>query len=369
MPLNLTQVVNEIEKLFPLYLAEPGDKVGLQVGDPNQKVHRILIVLDVTLAVVKEAVRNKVNLIISHHPLIYNPLSSLATSSPLAQMVTRLIEHKIGVYVAHTNLDFAPEGTIRYLAEVLALQKQKNLIPFDKTNLRKMVVFIPSTHLDKVAQAMFDAGAGVIGNYSECSFRTEGIGTFRAGDSTHPFLGKVGKREYVKEVRLETIVPGALIPKVVSAMIHAHPYEEVAYDIYPLANPHPQATVCVSGRLAKPAKLVDFAKTIKNKLQIDTIRIVGDMNRIVKTVAVVTGSGMSLLDTICKAEIDVFVTGDVKYHQARVAELYQLAILDVSHYTSEIIYLPRLKKKLTSALPAEISILVSKHSSDPIQTI
>ncbi|MDI6783657.1 MAG: Nif3-like dinuclear metal center hexameric protein, partial [bacterium] len=369
MPTKLSEIVATLEKSFPLYLAEPGDKIGLQIGDPNQSIRRILLTLDIISEVVAEAIKNKVNLIISHHPLIYTPLPSLVTSSPLARMITHLIEKHIAVYIAHTNLDFAPDGTTRYLANLIGLQEQKNLIPFDKPNLKKLVVFVPTTHLDHLTQAIFDAGAGVIGNYSECSFRTEGTGTFRAGDTARPFIGEVGKLELAKEIRFETIVPGAVLSKVITAMINAHPYEEVAYDIYPLDNPHPQAVVCLSGKLAKPIKLIDFAKFVKKKLKLDTLRIVGNQNRRIQTAAVVAGSGMSFFDAIKHSGVDVFLTGDVKYHQAQDAELHHLALLDIGHYPSEGIYLPILKKKLAAALPQTVAISISKQNQNPFKTI
>jgi dinuclear metal center YbgI/SA1388 family protein len=369
MPIALAEITNQIEKLFPPFLAEPTDKIGLQIGNPNLPIRRMLLTLDITPAVVDEAIRNKINLIISHHPLIYTPLSSLVGSFPLEQMITNLIENKIAVYIAHTNLDFAPEGTTQYLATLLELQGRKILFPFDKPNLKKLVVFVPTSHIDNVAQAVFDAGAGVIGNYSECSFRTEGTGTFRAGDNACPFLGKAGILESAKEIRLETIVPGALLSKVIPAMINAHPYEEVAYDIYPLDNPHPQAAVCIFGTLARPVKLIAFAKTVKKKLNLETLRMVGDQNRMIKTAAVVAGSGMSFFDSIKHSGVDVLLTGDIKYHKAREAELHNLALLDIGHYPSEVIYLPVLKRKLATILPKGIEIIVSKESRNPFKII
>lgn len=368
MATTLAQVADIIETLYPLYLALPEDRIGLQLGNPAQLVNRILITLDINPAVVEEAIKTKSNLIIAHHPLIFTPLSVLTTKSPLGRILYNLIEHHIAVYIAHTNLDFASDGTTRYISNLLGLQQQKNLIPFTETKLKKLVVFIPTTHIDQVAQSIFDAGAGVIGNYSECSFRTQGTGTFRAGNKAKPFLGKIGKLESVEEVRFETIVPEVKLAKVISAMLASHPYEEVAYDIYPLDNPHPQSVLCISGKLIRPMKLAGFAKLVKQKLKLETIRIVGNQNRIIRTAAVIAGSGMSLLDSVVNSSVDVFLTGDIKYHQAREAELAGLALLDIDHYSSEIIYLPTLKKKLATVLPSVISIQISKECSNPIQT-
>lgn len=369
MAITVAKVVDTIETIYPPYLAEPGDKIGLQLGNPNQPVNRVLLTLDITPTVVEEAIKTKTNLIIAHHPLIYTPLSTLTTASPLERMLIKLIEHHIAVYIAHTNIDFAPDGTTRYLANLIGLQDQKNLIPFTHAKLKKLVVFIPSTHIDQVAQSIFDAGAGVIGNYSECSFRTQGIGTFRAGDNAKPFLGKVGQLESADEIRFETIVPEAVLARVISAMLRVHPYEEVAYDIYPLDNPHPQSAICISGKLTKPMKLAEFANQVKRNLKLDTIRIIGKPNRVIGTAAVIAGSGMSLLNAVVNFGVDVFLTGDIKYHQAREAELAQLALLDIGHYTSEIIYLPVLKKKLTAVLPKSIVLSISKKLENPFTTL
>jgi dinuclear metal center YbgI/SA1388 family protein len=368
MPLFLSQLIDIFEKTYPPYLAAPGDRIGLQLGNPDQPINRILVTLDITPPVVDEAIKTKTNLIIAHHPLIYTPLSTLTTASPLERLLIKLIEHHIAVYIAHTNIDFAPDGTTRFLANLLGLQEQKNLVPFNEAKLKKLVVFIPSTHIDQVAQSIFDAGAGVIGNYSECSFRTQGTGTFRAGDKAKPYLGKIGQFESADEIRFETIVPEAILARVISAMLRVHPYEEVAYDIYSLDNPHPQSAICISGKLAKPMKLAEFAKQVKQQLKLDTIRIIGKPNRIIRTAAVIAGSGMSLLDSVINAGVDVFLTGDIKYHQAREAELAELALLDIGHYPSEIIYIPILKQKLTAVLPKGISILISKKCFNLIQT-
>jgi dinuclear metal center YbgI/SA1388 family protein len=367
MPFLLSQLIDVFEEIYPRYLAEPGDKIGLQLGNPNQSVQRILLTLDITPTVVEEAIKTKTNLIIAHHPLIYTPLSTIVSNSPLEQMIAKLIEHHIAVYIAHTNLDFAPDGTTRYLANLLGLLEQKSLVPFTHAKLKKLVVFIPATHIDKVAQSIFDAGAGVIGNYSECSFRSQGIGTFRAGDKAKPFLGKIGKLESASEIRFETIVPEAVLAQVISAMLRSHPYEEVAYDIYPLDNPHPQSAICISGKLAKPIKLAEFAKQIKRNLKLDIIRFIGKPNRIIKTAAVIAGSGMSVLNSVINAGVDAFLTGDIKYHQAREAELANLALIDIGHYPSEIIYLPILKKKLAAVLPTGISLTISKKIENPFK--
>ncbi|MCX7918994.1 MAG: Nif3-like dinuclear metal center hexameric protein [bacterium] len=366
MPILLHQLIDVFEKIYPPYLAEPNDRIGLQIGDPNQPVRRVLLTLDITPAVVQEAVKDKSNLIISHHPLIYQPISTIVTNSPITLMITQLIKNNIAVYIAHTHIDFAPEGTTKHLATLLGLQEQRQLIPFDKPKLKKLVVFIPTTHLEKVAQAMFDAGAGIIGNYSECSFRTEGTGTFRPGVQANPFLGKVGEREYAAEVRLETIVPEVLLSQVISAMVRAHPYEEVAYDIYPLDNPHPQAVVCISGKLASPIRLMEFAHEVKSHLKLDSIRIVGNLQKRVQSIAVIAGSGMNYFDTIKKHPgIDVFITGDIKYHQAREAESLNIALLDIGHYPAEMLYLPILRKKLATALSKDIELIITSKCSNP----
>ncbi len=367
---KIQDIIDVLETMFPPYLAESWDKVGLQVGNPKTPGKKIFLTLDVTESSVKEAIQQKANFIISHHPFIFDPITSLVDSETHTRIISLLLKNKISVYVAHTNLDFAPGGTCHSLAEELKLQDIRGLSPVYEQKYKKIVVFVPSTHLEKVSQAMFHAGAGVIGDYSSCSYRIDGTGTFKGSESSNPFLGKAGQLETVKETRLEILVPANKVPDVLKAMRSTHPYEEVAYDIYPLENPHPQASKGVIGTLSKVVKLDTWAKEVKSLLRLKGLRVIGRPDKKIRTAAIVTGSGSDFIADAVREKCDALLTGDMKYHQALHALDIGLAVLDVGHYPSEARYMPVLAKRLNKtfkSLDWQIPIIVSKTGSDPFR--
>jgi dinuclear metal center YbgI/SA1388 family protein len=367
---KIQDIINILETMFPPHLAESWDKVGLQVGNPKTPVKKIFLTLDVTETAVKEAIQQKTNLIISHHPFIFDPIKSLVDSEVHTHIISLLLKNKISVYVAHTNLDFSPGGTCHSLAEELKLQNIGGLSPVYEQKHKKIAVFVPSSHLEKVSQAMFSAGAGIIGDYSSCSYRIDGTGTFKGSESSKPFFGKAGQLETVKETRLEMLVPANKVQDVLKAMRSAHPYEEVAFDIYPLENPHPQASKGVIGTLSKIEKLDSWAKEVKSLLRLKGLRVIGKPEQKIRTVAIVTGSGSDFITDAVREKCDALVTGDMKYHQALHALDLGLAVLDVGHYPSEERYMPVLAKRLNKTFKSlnwQIPIVVSKTGSDPFR--
>lgn len=343
-------VVNMIEKLAPKKMALEWDNPGLAVGDFAAKINKILITLTVTFEVISYAAKNGFNMIISHHPMIFKPIKSLRRDLPLGKMLYEAVKHDINIYSAHTNLDIAQDGVNDVLAGVLELE---DVTPLKKTSeeaLKKITVFVPRGYEDAVRNAMGDAGAGFIGNYSHCSFNVAGTGTFKPGEGTKPFIGEKGKIETVEEVRIETIVPEALVRKVINAMIKVHPYEEVAYDIYPLENTGKDFGLGRVGKMKNPVSLKSLCEIVKQKLSIPYVKVSGEPAREISKVAVCGGAGGDLISAAAFAGADVLITGDVKYHDALEAKASGLAVIDAGHFSTENLVLPVLVRHLQTEL-------------------
>jgi len=320
--------------LYPPDLAEDWDNVGLQAGDATLPVSRVLVALDPGEAAVEQARQRDCQALLSHHPLILSPLKSITPADDTGRTLLAAIRNNITLIAAHTNLDSARSGLNDWLAARLGLLQPEPLMTAP-VELLKLVVFVPATHADEVAEALFAAGAGEVGNYAHCSFRVAGQGSFRPGENTQPYIGSPGRDERVEEVRIETILPRRLSRKVIDKMCRAHPYEEVAYDLYPLSNRFENAGLGRIGRLAEPMTLECFALQVKQALGTSTVRTVGDREHKVTKVAVCGGSGASLLAEADRRGADVLVTGDVKYHEARQAEQRGIALVDAGHFGTE----------------------------------
>lgn len=343
-------IMQIIENLAPKKYALEMDNVGLQVGDPNNEINKILVALNVSNEVVDEAIKKGSNMIVSHHPLIFNKLSSVRNDLYIGEVIHKLIKNDINVYCAHTNLDIAPGGVNDVLAKELKLESVKPLQITNYDSFKKIVVFVPKQYVDNVINALANAGAGCIGNYSHCTFRAEGKGTFMPLEGTNPFIGKTGKIEEVEEYRIETVVIESKLKKAVRAMLNAHPYEEVAYDIYNLDNEGKPLGLGRIGTLSHPISLKELIQTVKEILEINSVKLAGDLNRNVKKIAVCGGSGASLIHHASFKGADVLITGDVKYHQAQEAVNLGLAIIDVGHWESEKLILPVLAATIKKGL-------------------
>lgn len=280
-------IIQIVEEFAPKYLAYEDDKIGLQLGTLNKEIKKVMITLDVLENVVDEAIEKGVDLIISHHAIIYKPLKALRTDLPQGKLYEKLIKNDITVYVAHTNLDAAENGVNDTLASYLNLKEIELLEPSHSERLKKLVVFVPQTHQKVILDALTANGAGWIGNYSHCSFNMTGIGTFMPREGTNPYIGEEGKLEQVNEVRIETIIPESKQNQAIRAMLNVHPYEEVAYDIYPLDRQGKAYGIGRIGKLEDSMTLLDFSNYIKEKLHIDGIRVTGDLAKKVKKIAVV----------------------------------------------------------------------------------
>ncbi|PYI51746.1 Nif3-like dinuclear metal center hexameric protein [Paenibacillus flagellatus] len=347
-------VVQLVEKLAPKHYAVPDDKIGLQLGSLRKDITTVLVALDVTDEVVEEAIRLKAELIVAHHAIIYRPLAHLQTDTPAGRLYEKLIKHDIAVYIAHTNLDVADGGVNDMMARALGLDVVGHLEDVHTDKLKKLVVFVPETHEEQVREAMFAAGAGGIGHYSHCSFNIPGTGTFLPSEGTDPFIGKPGKLERVREVRIETVVPQSAEKRIVQSMLKAHPYEEVAYDLYPMELTGRTFGLGRVGRLPSPARLDAFAEQVKQAFDVPFVRVVGDPAREVKKVAVLGGSGSRYVRHAMFAGADVLVTGDIDYHTAQDALAAGLAIVDPGHNAEKI-----LKKHVAEWLQARLDEMKS----------
>jgi dinuclear metal center YbgI/SA1388 family protein len=366
--------VNDIIKIFdewaPNWAAWEKDNIGLQVGNEQNKITKVLVTLDVTKQTISEAITRKAELIISHHPLLFRPISKITASETIGNLILQLVEHRIALFSAHTNLDFAQGGVSFILAKTLGLENIRFLSPI-KNTLAKIVVFVPEKHCKQVMDAMTQAGAGVIGEYTSCSFGTKGRGSFRGSASSNPFIGKQKKMEFVEELRLEMITPRANVNKVVAAMKESHPYEEVAYDIYFLENSNPNFGMGALGTLPKTQSLSTYLNTVKRTLGSKALRFTGNTAKKIRHVAVCSGSGSDLLSDAINAGADVFITADVRYHKFQSA-IDRIALVDAGHWETEQIILKTIADRLRSATRAmeeQLKVFITKYITNPIQTI
>ena len=333
MTMRIKDIIKLITDEAALSLQESYDNSGLIIGDETAVVERVLLAVDVTEDVVKEAVSKKCGLIIAHHPLIFKGLKTINPKNQVERIVLFAIQNNIAIAAMHTNLDNYQFGVNAKLAEVLGLKNLKILSPI-KLGLRKLIVFVPEKHAEKVRKALFDAGAGNIGAYDSCSFNTSGIGTFKAGENTNPFVGEQGKLHEEAEIRVETVVPSHKLSQVLSTMLAAHPYEEVAYDIFPLENNNPTAGAGMIGELDQALDEQAFLSMVSEKLKVPVLRHTAFINKKIRKVAVCGGSGVFLLPQAKSADVEAFVTGDVKYHDFFEADS-KLLMVDAGHYETE----------------------------------
>ncbi len=331
--MKIAEAITLIEEIAPLTLQESYDNSGLLLGERSDNITAILCTLDITPEVIDEAVAYKANLIVCHHPVLFGNLKSLTGKSVSEKVILQAVRNHIAIYAAHTSLDNAFHGVNAILCDKLKLQNCKVLSPREDY-LYKLVTFVPMSHSDKVRNAIFDAGAGHIGNYDSCSYNISGQGTFRAGNNTNPFVGEKGKLHFEDEIRIETIVPADKLTILIATLKNAHPYEEVAYDIYPLRNEYSRAGSGMVGDLEEPMKPEKFLNYLKSTFGIPVIRYAGNINKDISRVALCGGAGMFLLNRAIQEKADAFLTGDIKYHQFFDAE-EKLLLCDIGHYESE----------------------------------
>lgn len=329
----IANIIEYLEAIAPLTYQENYDNCGLITGSSSWNCTGVLISLDATEDVIAEAIHKKCNLLISHHPIIFKGLKKINGKDYVEQAIITAIKHDIAIYAIHTNLDNVENGVNGKMADVLELTSRSILLP-KPANLKKLFTFVPLNKAEEVRSAIFLSGGGHIGNYSECSFTVEGSGTFKAGEGTDPYVGKKGERHLEKEVKIEVVFPAFLENRVVEAMITAHPYEEVAYDIVELANAHPGVGSGLIGELKEAMEEYAFLELLKQRFNLQLIRHSPFTGRLVKRVAICGGAGSFLITNALRKRIDFFITADVKYHEFFDAN-GKLVIADIGHYESE----------------------------------
>ena len=361
------EIIKYLEEWAPKGIAWSKDNTGLQVGNLDNKIKNILLSLDLSNEVIKEAIDTKCNFIFTHHPLLFHPLKKLdLLNDQTAGMIKKLIDNNITLYSAHTNLDFTKHGVSYQLAKRLEL-KQIRFLKNLSDNQVKLTVFIPLSHLNKVAETIHQAGGGIIGEYSHCSFRTKGTGTFKGSAKSNPSVGNKGKTEFVEEVKLEVLVDDWKLGQVINSMKIAHPYEEVAYDIFSLKNDNVNYGFGAIGKLESGMSVKEFLDFVSSKLKINSFRYSAGKKKKIETVGLCGGSCSELIDCATSKNADAFITADLKYHSFRDAE-DKILLVDAGHYETEIPVLDEVQKRLMKFIDKreKIKVLKFKGSTNPI---
>jgi dinuclear metal center YbgI/SA1388 family protein len=365
--MTIGEFQHSFELTTPPGAAWKHDNIGLLIGRPDAGITNIIVSLDVTMEIAQEAVRKKANLIVAHHPVIFQPLKTVTSRTSGGRLILYLIEHGIAVYAAHTNFDSVRHGVSFALAARLGLTDIEVLSPLRDT-LTKIAVFVPPSHVDDVAHAMHEQGAGMFTKYDECSFRTDGVGTFKPMNHARPFAGSVGTLEKAQEVRIEMLAERWKVNAIVGAMIDAHPYEEVAYDVYTLENRNTEYGLGAVGMLRAPMKAEKFLRQVKRLLGAEGLRYAGDAGKMIMRVAVCGGSGADQVEEARRSGADAFVTADMKYHAMQEAAEH-LLIVDAGHYETEHIALAPLSDQIRGigiTHGARCKINVTEYTTNPI---
>lgn len=331
--MNIQTILSHLESMAPPSLQESYDNAGLLTGQPDWPCTGVLCTLDATEAVIQEAITRQCNLVVAHHPIIFGGLKKINGKNYVEKTIITAIKNDIAIYAIHTNLDHVLAGVNGKIAEKLGLIDTQILSPKEST-LKKLFTFVPVAQAEAVRDALFEAGGGHIGHYSECSFGVEGTGTFKGAADTKPFAGTPGQRQYEKELKIELIFPAWLQAPLVKALVAAHPYEEVAYDVVNLANVHPGIGSGLTGKLPQPMAEKDFLRLLKTQFNLQVIRHTPFTGKPVEQVALCGGAGSFLVLKALASGADVFVTGDMKYHEFFDAN-GRMMIADIGHFESE----------------------------------
>lgn len=362
--MTVKDITKILEELAPLHHAEDFDNVGLLVGDYNMTVTGVLVTLDTLENVVDEAIARKCNMIVSFHPIIFSGLKKITGSNYVERVVMKAISNNIAIYSMHTALDNSMMGVNAKICEVLGLQDPKILIPKAGT-IKKLTTYAPIESADKVKAALFEAGAGEIGQYSNCSFSTEGLGSFKAGEGTNPTLGNIGETHFEKEAQINMIFSVEKEKSVLKALFESHPYEEVAYEIFTLENTNQDIGMGMVGTLENEMDEVPFLELVKKSMNASVVRHSKLLGKKVKKVAVLGGSGAFAISAAKRAQADVFITSDLKYHQFYEAE-GEVVLADIGHFETEQFTKDLLVGYLIKKIP-NFAISLSESITNPIK--
>lgn len=362
--MKLKEITNYLESFAPLSYQESYDNAGLICGDETMEIAAALICLDSTEAVIDEAIAGGFNLVIAHHPIVFSGIKKLNGKNYIERVLLKAVKNNIAIYAAHTNLDNMHNGVNAKICEKLNLINCRILSP-QKNTLKRLITYVPKENAEELRMALFSAGGGMVGNYDECSFNTTGIGTFKAMEGADPYIGTVGKRFEGEEIKVEMVYPQHIESKLVKALLKAHPYEEVAYDLIALSNSTSQVGAGMIGELVSEMDEMEFLMVVKGQMQAKTIRYTDLRGKKVKKVAVCGGSGSFLLNVAIAQQADAFITADFKYHQFFDAE-GRILIADIGHYESEQftmeLFYEILKKKFST-----FALQLTKINTNPIK--
>ena len=361
--MKISEVIKCLEGFAPLSLQEDYDNAGLLIGSADDECSGIITTLDVTEYVINEAIQKKCNLIVAHHPIIFKGLKKINGKNYVERSVIAAIKNNIAVYAIHTNLDNVANGVNQKIAQKLNLQNTKVLFPKEGM-LKKLVTFCPQKNAEEVRNALFKAGAGMIGKYSECSFNLEGLGTFKAGEGAEPYVGKIGERHEENETRIEVIFPGYLQNQIVQSLKEAHPYEEVAYDIYALSNQHNDIGSGLVGDFPEPVSEEDLLSRLKTAFGLEVIRHTAFIHKKITKAAVCGGAGSFLLPAAKASGAGVYITSDVKYHEFFDAD-NTILLADIGHYESEQFTIDLLADILQQKFP-NFAVLKTEIKTNPV---
>ena len=362
--MKIKELVSALERFAPLPLQDGFDNAGLQVGLTDAEATGALLCLDVTEAVLDEAIALGYNLVISHHPLIFKGYKSITGKDYVERCILKAIKNDLVIYSAHTNLDNAPEGVNFKIAEKIGL-KNVRVLEAKENALLKLVTFVPATRAEEVRTALASAGCGCIGNYGSCSYNVEGEGMFRALESANPYCGKIGELHVEKETRIETILPTYRKAEVIKALLAAHPYEEPAFDLYPLQNSWQQAGAGVIGELETPETELEFLKRIKKTFEVGCLKHNRLTGREIQTVALCGGAGAFLMPLAIRNRADVFITGEIKYHDYFGHDT-DILLAEIGHYESEQ-YTKEIFYTIIRDLFPNVEVQQSKINTNPIK--
>ncbi len=361
--MKIEHIISELEAFAPLYYQEDYDNSGLLTGNKNQEVSGVLLTLDCTEVIIEEAIANKCNLIIAHHPVIFSGLKKLNGNTFVDRTIIKAIKNDIAIYACHTNIDNVKNGVNKKMVEKLGLTNSKILVP--KNNiLKKLVTYVPKSHHQIVLDKLFTTGAGHISNYDSCSFNTEGIGTFKGNKTSNPFIGKANQLSEEPEIKIETIFETHIEHSLIKALLATHPYEEPAYDIFSLHNKHPQVGSGIIAELQHPLSEMEFLALVKQTFNTSIIKHTFLTNKPIKKVALCGGSGRFLLKNAIAANADAFITSDFKYHDYFDVDK-RLLLLDIGHYESEQ-FTPEIFYDIIQNKFPTFAIRLSKINTNPI---
>jgi len=366
----VADVIKLIETIAPSRLAQDWDNSGLQIGNPDWPAKRILICLDPSLAVVTAACDQNFDLLITHHPLIFKPIKAIDFTSPLGKIIDLTTRHRLAIFSAHTNLDSAAGGLNDVFAKKIGLTNLTLLDPDPAIEFCKLAVYVPVEYCQTVLDAFFELDSSAIEDYSCCTFRCQGKGTFKPGFSSKPFIGKPGEIAHIDEVKIEARIRKNELNRAIDLIRSRHPYEVMAFDAYPVYSEEAETGFGRIGRLGRPVPLTLLAQEIKSKFNLAHLRVSGPPDLPVQTVAVCTGSGSSLMKHFLKSGAQVFISGDLKYHDARDAEAYSRCLIDIGHFASEKLMIELIQERLQSLLKenkVDAEVQTWEHEKDPFE--